>query len=103
MASTNFIPEIVDQHRENATSLWVMRDHAVGPSSFRLTDLIRLDERVEANIDGLRIAEIGGWSASLDELDQGGAGDFFTAGVLAVESDDADRFDQIIEQAYATA
>jgi uncharacterized protein (TIGR02270 family) len=103
MATARFIPEIVDQHQENAVSLWLVRDKAVGASSFRLADLVKLDERIEASIDGLRIAEPGGWSASHDELEAGGAGGYFVAGILAVESDDPDRFDQIIEQAYASA
>jgi uncharacterized protein (TIGR02270 family) len=103
MATARFIPEIVNQHQENAVSLWLVRDKAVGASSFRLADLIKLDERIEASIDGLRIAETGGWSASHDELEAAGAGGYFVAGILAVESDDPSRFDQIIERAYASA
>ena len=61
MTTARFIPEIVDQHQENAVSLWLVRDKAVGASSFRLADLVKLDERIEASIDGLRIAETGGW------------------------------------------
>ena len=101
MARALYIPEIVDQHREIAASLWLIRDNAVGASSFRLAELARFDERLEANLDGLRIAESSGWSAASDELDQAGAGDFFVAGVLAVESDDPGRLDQVIECAYA--
>ncbi len=103
MTAIPYITDIVDQHKENAASLWMIRDNAVGPSSFQLADLIRLDERIEANIDGLRIAEKSGWSGSLDELDKGEAGDFFLAGVLALESGDADRFNRIIELGYARA
>ena len=103
MATARFIPEIVDQQNENAASLWLIRDNAVKASSFRLTDLGRLDERVEANIDGLRIAEMSGWSAPLNDLDHGDAGEFFVAGVLAAGSGDPARLDRIIELAYARA
>jgi uncharacterized protein (TIGR02270 family) len=103
MAAVNFIPRIVEQHSEDAASLWLIRDNAVRASSFRLGDLVRLDERVEANLDGLRIAKMRGWTASLDELDQGGAGEFFATAVLAVESGDPGLFDPIIEQAYTRA
>lgn len=103
MAATLFIPGIVEQHQEDAASLWSLRDNAVGVSSFRLADLLRHDERVEAHIDGLRIAEESGWSALLDELAQGGAGDFFVAGILAAEACDSARFDGIIEWAYVRA
>jgi uncharacterized protein (TIGR02270 family) len=104
MAAAHFIGDIVDQHYENAASLWHTRDSAVGASSsFRLADLVRLDERVEANIDGLRIAVARGWSPSSEQLDRNSAGDFFVAGVLALESRSTDRFDEVIEQAYAAA
>jgi uncharacterized protein (TIGR02270 family) len=103
MTTMLFIPEIVDRHLENAASLWLARDYAVGRSSFRLADLVKLDERLEANIDALRIAEADGWSQSIDALDQGEAGDFFAAAVLALESGDPGRFDRVIERAYATA
>jgi uncharacterized protein (TIGR02270 family) len=103
MATALFIPEVIDQHLENVTSLWLVRDRAAGASSSRLADLVRLDERIEAHIDGLRIAATGGWSASSDELAAGDAGDWFAAGVLAAESDGPDRFDQMIERADARA
>ena len=62
-----------------------------------------LDQRLEANIDGLRIAQIAGWSASFDELKAGEAGDFFIAGLVAVESQNPRRFEQIVELAIARA
>jgi uncharacterized protein (TIGR02270 family) len=98
-----FIARFVDQHQEDAASLWLLRANAVWKSAFRLADLVKLDERVEANIDGLRIAQMNGWSASLDELNHGGAGEFFVAGVLALEGNDFGLFDQVIERAYVTA
>ena len=82
--------------------MWLIRSNAVGTSAFRLADLVKLDERVEASIDGLRIAQMRGWSASLDELNHGGAGEFFVAGVLALESNSR-LLDQVIERAYVTA
>ena len=72
-------------------------------SSWRLDQLIKLDARVEANIDALRLAEQSGWSGSLEELAQGAAGEFFVTGVLVVESGDSQRLDQIVELAYARA
>jgi uncharacterized protein (TIGR02270 family) len=103
MAAALFISEVVDRHCEDAASLWLMRANAVRASNFRLADLAKLDKRIEANIDGLRIAQMGGWSIALDEFDRSHAGDFFIAGILAVESDNPDRFDQVIERAHAGA
>src|SRR4051812_22420976 len=103
MASALFIPEIVNQHSEAASSLWVSRDHAVGPSPLLLRDIVKLDDRLDAHLDGLRIAEAEGWSAPLDDLDHAGAGEFFVYGVLALRSSDPRRLDQIIACAFARA
>ena len=103
MIAAHSIPKIIEQHTEDAASLWLIRDNAVRASSFRLSEFIRFDDRVEAHIDGLRIAEINGWVASLNELEDGGAGEFFVAGVLAVEGGDSGRLGQVIERAYARA
>jgi hypothetical protein len=55
------IKHIVEQHAEEAAFLWLLRDAAVGAPHYDLKDLARLDERVEAHLDGLRIAGVEGW------------------------------------------
>jgi uncharacterized protein (TIGR02270 family) len=95
------IPSIIEQYCESAASLWLVRDYAVGASSIHLAELIRLDERIEANVDGLLIAEAAGWSGPLPDRDGAGAEDFFVAGLLAVEGGNAARLDQVIDCAYA--
>ena len=95
------IPSIIEQHCESAASLWLVRDNAVGASSIHLAELIRLDERIKANVDGLLIAEAAGWSGPLPDRDGAGAEDFFVAGLLAVEGGNAAMLDQVIDCAYA--
>src|SRR5215472_11875923 len=91
---------IVDVHAEEAEVSWLRRDNAVLSANFRLVDLVRLDERVEASIDGLRVAGGDGWKSLQHELQSGGgSGDFFAAGVLAIESNDIADFEGIIERA----
>ena len=54
------IVNIVEQHAEEASFLWLLRRAAVEAPHYSLADLAALDERVEAHIDGLRIAgEVG--------------------------------------------
>jgi hypothetical protein len=48
------IPEIIDQHAEEAAFLWLRRDAAVHQPHYDIEDLAELDERVEAHLDGLR-------------------------------------------------
>src|SRR5437868_2315058 len=95
---------LVDVHAEEAGFSWRRRDNAVLAPNFRLIDLVRLDERVEASIGGLRVVRDAGWKSLQRELQSGaGSGDFFAAGVLAIEKYDITDFEGIIEQAYAVA
>ena len=59
------IQVIVDQHAEEAAFLWLLRNAAVGAPHYNLQDLANLDERVEAHIDGLRIAGTPGWETCI--------------------------------------
>src|SRR5262249_104357 len=79
--------------------LWILRSNAVGAPHFRLIDLVRLDERVEANVDGLRVAEQEGWKLSLAALADHDAGTFFTAASLAIERGDPASLELVINAA----
>ena len=51
--SMTIIPTIIEQHAEEAAFLWLQRDDAVRDPHYDLNDLAKLDDRVEAHIDGL--------------------------------------------------
>ena len=55
------IPLIVEVHAEEAAILWLQRDSAVEAPNFNRMFLSRLDERLEANVDGLLVAGRAGW------------------------------------------
>jgi hypothetical protein len=55
------IPTIIEQHAEEAAFLWLLRDAAVRAPHYSLKNLADLDNRVEAHLDGLRIAGLEGW------------------------------------------
>lgn len=80
------IPDIVEQHAEEAAFNWLLRDSAVSEPHYDLADLAHLDDRIEANIDGLRIAGDAGWDVCRESMEIGDPGEIFTAGVLAFES-----------------
>jgi uncharacterized protein (TIGR02270 family) len=91
------IRSIVEQHAEEAAFLWLLRDAAVDAPHYALRHLARLDERVEAHIDGLRVAGEPGWEIALAQLEEHEeAGEVFAAGVLALESQDASRIDRVV-------
>ena len=95
--------DVVDQHCERAGFLWFLRSNAVRKPHFRLIDLVRLDGRLEANVDGLRVAGPAGHALALAALDDSGPGAFFAAAVVAIESNDVAVFDGLVERALVAA
>lgn len=79
------IREIVSQHCDEAAFLWKLRRNAIKSADFCVLDLARHDERIEAHIDGLRIAAEEAWLLCEEMLSDNGVGGVFAAGVLAFE------------------
>ncbi len=90
------IHEIVTQHAEDSAFLWILRDAAVRAPHYNLKDLARLDERVEAHLDGLRVAGDEGWKLAEEGLAHEEPGEAFAAAVLALESGERDRLDRVL-------
>jgi len=90
------IPEIIFQHAEETAFLWGFRDRAVHKANYSLKNLADIDERVEAHIDGLRIAGEAGWDVCQQALELEEPGEVFAASVLAFEGGDEQRIDTVI-------
>ena len=93
------IPVILEQHTEESSFLWLLRDSAAYEPHYALSDLAKLDDRVEAHIDGLRIAGDEGWEICKEALAWEEAGEVFTAAVLAFESGVEERIQAVLEAA----
>lgn len=50
------LTEIVSQHVEEAVFLWLLQSNAICQPHYALKNLAKLDDRVEAHLDGLRVA-----------------------------------------------
>ena len=96
------IPAIIEQHAEEAAFLWLQRDAAVRYPHYNLIDLAKLDDRVEAHIDGLRIAGDVGWKICKQALEFEEAGEVFAASVLAFEGGDAQCIETVIAAGAAS-
>lgn len=97
------IGTLVSQYADGAPFLWLLRDAAVGEPHFDLADLAELDDRLEAHLDGLRIAGDAGWEACKEELAWEEPGEIFTVAHIAFErSDDVGRIQEVLEAAKST-
>lgn len=96
------IATVITQHAEDAAFLWLLRALAVHAPHYTLADLARLDERIEAHLDGLRIAAMEGWALCQEALESfGEAGEAFAAAVLALESGERERIRAVATTACA--
>ena len=91
-----FIPLVVQQHAEEAAFLWLLRDAAVRAPHYLLADLARLDGRVEAHLDGLRVNGDPAWETCSAALGPELPGELFAAGVLAFEGGQEDRIQKVL-------
>jgi uncharacterized protein (TIGR02270 family) len=80
------IANVLSQHAEEAAMLWILRRAAVAAPHYSLADLAKIDGRVEAHLDGLRIAGDEGWKFCEEQLAAKEEGEVFAAGVIAFES-----------------
>jgi len=91
--------EVVTQHAEDSSFLWLLRHAAVSQPHIFLADLSRLDNRVEAHLDGLRISGVSGWNVVRETLSFEESCDLFAAGSLAFESANRDWIEFVLESA----
>lgn len=84
------IPQTVLQHAEEASFLAVLRDYALRAPHYDLDHLGKLDNRLDAHLDGLRIAAPGGLKTLLTQLGPHAIGEMFASVVLAFEAGNAE-------------
>ena len=98
-SASAIVYEVVTEHAEEASFLWLLRHAAVSRPLYSLADLSKLDNRVEAHLDGLRIAGESGWRVVQETLSFEESSDLFAAGSLAFESGNRHWIDIVLESA----
>lgn len=89
------IPHIIDQHAEEAAFLWQLRNNAVNAPHYDLNDLIKLDNRVAAHLDGLAIAGNYGIGVCEATLENPGPNEVFVSAVRAIEEKNIQWLDHL--------
>jgi uncharacterized protein (TIGR02270 family) len=97
------IGQVISQYAEEAAFLWLLRRNGVTAPNYSMKDLTKLDYRLEAHLDGLRIAGDAGWEICAGALTQEEPGEVFTAAILAFESGDGGRIQTVVEAGLAKA
>lgn len=80
--------EMGSTHAMEAAFLWSMRDAATRAPVYDLADLAVVDERLEANLEGLRLHGDVGWESAREGVEMGDAGEAFVATLFAMERRD---------------
>ena len=96
------VPIVVEQHAQEAAFLWALRDAAARAPHYALKDIAKLDGRVEAHIDGLRVAGDLGWEFCAKALTAGAHGEVFAASTVAFESAEPDRITAVMDVGAAS-
>lgn len=89
---------VLDRHAEEAAALWPRRERDAGAEAVGLPELARLDLRVEAHLDGLRLAGAQG-SRAVASLDLAEAGAPFTVAAQALDRRDSKSFAALLDAA----
>lgn len=88
---------ILDQHTEEASFLAALRDYAMHAPHYDLDDLSNLDGRIDAHLDGLRVAGTSGLETLLTQLSPHAIGEMFASAVLAFEAGNAQVLSRLSE------
>ena len=94
--------QIVVQHAEETAFLWTLRSRAIAAPHYLLKDLSALDERIEAHLDGLRIAGDVGWRLCQTNLANDGPGEVFALSVLAFGAGHGERMRDAVNAGCAS-
>jgi uncharacterized protein (TIGR02270 family) len=92
------LPRVVGEHFSEASFLWEMRCRMARSPVDTLAQLERWDRRLEAHVDGLRLAGEAGWARVEEELEILAAREAFTSAVVALELGSRAHLSQVLEQ-----
>lgn len=95
------VHQVLEQHVDSASFLALIRDHAVRAPHYDLNHLSTLDNRIEAHLDGLRIAGPVAIETLLEQLNPNAQGEIFAATVLAFETANTSAMTRLAEHLRA--
>lgn len=98
----NHYAHLIERMLDDAAFLWLLRDLAVDRPNYFKFDIAELDQRIQAQLDGLMTAPEISWELCLQALEFGQPGELFAAANVAFRSLDVKKIQHVIEFASAT-
>ncbi len=95
--------DLYSRYADDASFLWVLRSIVVDQPHYYAADLAELEQRIQAQLDGLMTAPDIGWDACAEGLNQREPGEVFTAMVIAMRSRDTKKIQQSVQAGLSDA
>ena len=89
--------DIYEQYVVNASFLWVLRSVVLEQPHYYPDDMRQLEQRIEAQLDGLMTSVDLGWQVCEEALELQEPGEVFTAMVVALRSQDSAKIQTAVE------
>lgn len=93
----NISTHFQEQYADDASFLWLLRRNAVNQPNYYLHDLTELDQRIDAQLDGLMTAPEESWEICEASLSSQQPGEVFVSAVLAFRSLDVRKIQIAVE------
>jgi uncharacterized protein (TIGR02270 family) len=90
---------IYEQYANDASFLWLLRSISVNQPHYDARDMLELEQRLAAQLDGLMTSVDIGWEVCEEALELQEAGEVFTAMVVAMRSHESRKIQQAVEVA----
>ena len=89
--------DIYEQYVDEASFLWILRSVAIEQPHYTRADIFELEQRIQAQLDGLMTSVEDAWDICLDALELEEPGEVFTSTVIAFRSHDQLKIQKALE------
>lgn len=89
--------DIYEQYVDEASFLWILRSVAIEQPHYTRADVQELEQRIQAQLDGLMTSVEDAWEICLEALELEEPGEVFTSTVIAFRSHDSIKIQKAIE------
>lgn len=98
----NAYRDIYEQYTDEAAFLWLMRSIAVDQPHYNVNDVVQVERRLQAQLDGLQTAPDLAWDTCQQALELEQPGETFTAAIIALKGGQQERIQQVVETGLAS-